>query len=126
MTDDTAAPGCRDIAVITGLLLAAAAVLVAIGLGAISREECSGLCESAGLAALYAGGPISALFGVGFGGLHLAWPLDVTFWVALGFGAARWSGPRHKSPWAVGVILIVFFLVYGLVLSQFVELDMSG
>ena len=126
MTEDTRAPGCRDIAIITGLLLVAAAVLVAIGLGAINRDSCVGLCETVGLTALYAGGPVSAIFGVAWGGVHLAWPLDVTFWVVLGFAAARWSGPRQKSPWAVGVVLIIAGLVMGLVLSQFVELDISG
>lgn len=126
MTDDTHAPGCRDIAIITGMLLVAAAALVAIGLGTINRDSCTGLCETAGLTALYAGGPVSGILGVAWGGVHLAWPLDVTFWVVLGFGAARWSSPRGKSPWAVGVVLIIAALVMGLVLSQFVELDISG
>ncbi len=126
MTTETSAPGCRDLAVITGILLAAAAALVAIGLGAINRDDCTGLCETAGLTALYAGGPLSALLGVAFGSVHLAWPLDITFWVALGFGGARWTGNRGKHParFALGVIGVA--LLYGLVLSQLVELDMSG
>lgn len=126
VTSETSAPGCRDLAVITGILVAAAIALVAIGLGAINRESCTGLCETAGLTALYAGGPLSALLGVAFGGVHLAWPLDITFWVALGFGAARWVGNRGKNPGRFALGIIGVALLYGLVLSQLVELDIPG
>lgn len=111
---------------ITGLLVATAIVLVAIGLGAINRDGCAGLCETAGLTALYAGGPLSALLGVAFGGIHLAWPLDLTFWVTAGFVAARWAGKREKAPARVALAIIGIALVYGLVLSQLVELDITG
>lgn len=126
MSTETSAPGCRDLAVITGLLLAAAITLVAIGLGVINRDDCTGLCETAGLTALYAGGPLSALLGVAFGGVHLAWPLDITFWVITGFAGARWVGNREKSPTRFAFAVIGVALLYGLVLSQLVELDMAG
>jgi hypothetical protein len=71
---------------------------------------------------LYAGGPISAAFGVVFGGVVVAWPLEVTLWVVLGFLTARWSEKRGKAVLAVDVVLILIALGYGLVLSQFVEL----
>lgn len=121
MPADTA-PGCRDTAIATTLFLVAAAALVAVGLGMINRQGCTGLCETIGLASLYAGGPISAVLGVLFGGLHLAWPLDVTFWVTAGFVIAR----RSHGVVTAAVLLILVAVVYGLVLSQFVELDLAG
>lgn len=126
MAAEANAPGCRDATIITGLLLASALTLVAIGLGAINREACTGLCETAGLTALYAGGPISAVLGVAFGGVHVAWPLDVTFWVVVGFGAAKWVSRNGRSPWGVAMSLIIIAIAYGLVLSQFVELDIRS
>ncbi len=111
---------------IIGLLVAVAVALVAIGLGAINRDECVDLCATAGLTALYAGGPLSALLGVAFGGVHLAWPLDLTFWVAIGFAGARWVGNRGKSPTRFVLVVIGVALLYGLVLSQLVELDIPG
>ena len=126
MATDTTAPGCRDTAITTSLFLVAALALVAIGLTTIGRDGCVGWCENLGLSALYAGGPISALLGVTFGGVHVAWPLDVTFWVAVGFITARWAEKRARSAVATAVVVLLLAVVYGLVLSQFVELDIPG
>jgi hypothetical protein len=126
MANDSNAPGCRETAITTGLFLVAAVALVAIGLTTIGRDACTGWCETAGLAALYAGGPVSAVLGVTFGGVHVAWPLDVTFWVAAGFITARWAEKRARSAVAAAVTVLLLAVVYGLVLSQFVELDIPG
>ncbi|HEX6946381.1 MAG TPA: hypothetical protein VF246_03440 [Acidimicrobiia bacterium] len=127
MTDDRAtAPGCRDVAVVTGILLTAATVMVAIGLSLIGRDDCTGACEVVALTSLYAGGPVSGALGVLYGGVHLAWPLDITLWVVVAFAAARWAGGRDRSPFRVAVALILVALVVGLVLSRFVELDITG
>lgn len=126
MANDSTAPGCRETAIATGLFLVAAVALVAIGLTTIGRDTCIGWCETVGLTALYGGGPVSALLGVTFGGVHVAWPLDVTFWVAAGFITARWAEKRSRSSVSAAVVVLLIALVYGLVLSQFVELDIPG
>ncbi len=122
MTKQTEAPGCRDAAIVTGFLLGFGVALFAIGLTLINRDSCAGLCETVGLAFLYAGGPVSALFGLLTDSVVVAWPLDVTLWVVLGFTVARWATNHQRAPLGVAVLVLIFFLVYGLVLSQFVEL----
>jgi hypothetical protein len=113
---------CRDAALSTGFLLAFGIVFFAAGLTMINREVCVGLCETLGLTLLYAGGPVSALFGIFSDSVIVAWPLDVIVWVVLGFGVARYASNRRIQPWGPLLALIAFFLVYGLVLSQLVEL----
>jgi hypothetical protein len=113
---------CRDAALSTGFLLAFGIVFFAVGLTMINREVCVGLCETLGLTLLYAGGPVSALFGIFSDSVIVAWPLDVIVWVVLGFGVARYASNRRIQPWGPLLALIAFFLVYGLVLSQLVEL----
>jgi len=114
--------GCRDAALSTALLLAFGIVFFAVGLTLINREQCIGPCEIVGLTLLYAGGPVSALIGIVSESVIVAWPLDVTLWVVLGFAIARVSGSREIPPWAPLVALVGLFLVYGLVLSRIVEL----
>lgn len=116
------APGCRETAFVTLILIGLAAVFMVAGLSLSGQESCTGLCETLALTMLYAGGPVSAAFGVLFGDLVLAWPLDITFWVATGFLVARWAGRRERSPIPVALLIVVAALVYGLVLSQFVEI----
>jgi hypothetical protein len=96
--------------------------MFAIGLTLINRDNCSGACEVAGLSLLYAGGPISALIGVFTDTVVIAWPLDVTLWVILGFGVARWAESHRRKPLGTALAVLLFFVAYGLVLSQFVEL----
>ena len=114
--------GCRDAALATIFLLGFGVVLFAIGLATINQEACIGVCETLGLTALYAGGPVSALFGIFTDSVSVAWPLDLILWVSLGFGVARFSQNRRVRPWGPLLTVLVFFLVYGLVLSQLVEL----
>jgi hypothetical protein len=119
----TQPPGCRDVALATVLLLGIAVVFMAVGFSLIRGGECSGICETLGLTLLYAGGPVSALFGVLFGGVVFAWPLDVTLWVGAGFYSARIAS-RHRDRGALGValLLVVAAVCYGLVLSGFVQI----
>jgi hypothetical protein len=114
--------GCRDAALSTGFLLGFGIAFFAIGLTLINREVCVGLCETLGLTLLYAGGPISAVIGVFSDHVIVAWPLDITLWVVLGFGVARLSANRGIRPLGPSLAIVVFFLLFGLVLSQFVEL----
>jgi hypothetical protein len=116
------APGCRASAITTVFLLSFGVVLFAVGLTLINQDSCSGLCETVGLTALYAGGPVSAAFGIFTDSVVIAWPLDVTLWVVLGFTVARWSENRDKPPLAVAMVVVAIALAYGLVLSQLVEL----
>ena len=113
---------CRDAALSTVFLLAFGIVFFATGLTMINRDVCTGLCETLGLTLLYAGGPISALFGIFTDSVIVAWPLDVILWVVFGFGVARYASNRRIQPWGPLVALLAFFLAYGLVLSQLVEL----
>ena len=116
------ATGCRDAAISTGLLLGLAVVFMAIGLILTNEADCVGSCETLGLTLLYAGGPISAAVGVFFGGLWVAWPLEITLWVVVGFATARWAERRSRGVLGVALIIVIVALVYGLVLSQFVEI----
>ena len=102
-----------------------ALVFMAIGLTLVNDSACSGWCETLGLTLLYAGLPISAAFGVLFGDLVVAWPLDITFWVVVAFFIARFSGNRSRSVFGPLLVAIALALAYGLVLSQFVELAIS-
>ena len=122
MVDKSESPGCRNAAIATSFLLGLAVVFMVGGLSLVTRDSCEGLCSTVGLTLLYAGGPLSALLGVVFGDLWLAWPLDVTLWVVAGFTSARWADHRSRGVLGVALLLLVLALVYGLVLSQFVEI----
>ena len=122
LPDATKAPGCRDAAVATGFLLGFGSALFAIGLTVVNQESCSSLCETLGLTSLYAGGPLSAIFGVLTDSVVAAWPLDVTLWVVLGFGVARLKANRHTPLWGAVLVVMLVAVAYGLVLSQLVEL----
>lgn len=112
--------GCRRAAIATGLLVGVALVFTAVGLTLVNRGACEGGCETLGLTLLYAGLPVSALLGVFFGGLVVAWPLDITVWVSIGFFLARRD--RDRTVAASVTLVIALALVYGLVLSRFVEM----
>lgn len=114
--------GCRDGAITTAFLLGLAIASFAIGLTMIGGDECTGACETLGLTLLYAGGPVSAVFGVLTGGVVVAWPLDILVWVLLGLGTTRLAARRGRRPLAVALAVFVLALGLGLVLSQFVEL----
>lgn len=115
-------PGCRDAALATSLLLGIGIALFASGLVLVNQEACSGTCEFVGLTMLYAGGPVSALIGVLTDTVVVAWPLEVMLWVILGFTAARWGARRDRSTWSFAIGVLALAVVYGLALSQLVEL----
>lgn len=99
-----------------------AVVLMVIGLTLVNDTSCDGACETLGFTMLYGGLPISAIFGVVFGDLVVAWPLDMTFWVVLGFLLARFADNRGRNVLGPTLIALALALIYGLVLSQFVEI----
>lgn len=104
-------------------LIGMAAVFIGVGLWLARADACTGLCETAALTFLYAGGPISAAFGVVFGELVIAWPLDITYWVVAGYVVTRWAAIKDRRPLTPTTVLVCLALTYGLVLSQLVEID---
>lgn len=116
--------GCRDAALATFVLLGIGIAFFASGLVLVNQESCTAFCEFAGLALLYAGGPISALIGVFSDSVIVAWPLEIMLWVVLGFTAARWGASPARSTWAFVVSILTIAIIYGLILSQFVELTL--
>ncbi|MCI0425225.1 MAG: hypothetical protein L0Z49_01565 [Actinobacteria bacterium] len=110
--------GCREAFFATAMLVGLGLVFMIGGLTMVRQTGCDGVCETAGLTLLYAGGPVSATFGLFFDGLVLAWPLDITLWVAIGVLVAR----RTERVWGPVMVIVLLSLAYGLVLSQLVEL----
>ena len=115
-------PGCRDAALATALLLGIGLAFLGSGLALINQPVCDGICELAGLSILYAGGPIGAMIGFLTDEIVIAWPLEVMLWVVLGFWAARRAANRNTSTWLYVISILALALVYGVVLSRFVEL----
>lgn len=97
---------------------------MAIGLAMVNNPGCTAACETTGITLLYAGLPVSGVFGFFFGDLVLAWPLDITFWVVVGFLLAGWSDRRGTRPSGAALAVVIVALIYGLVLSTFVEIAM--
>lgn len=112
---------CRPAALTAIGLLVAAAVFFAAGLGLISSEACTGPCERLGLTLLYAGGPVSALFGVIGGQVVVAWPVDIALWILLGFAAVRIAERRDTSLRATAATILVAAAAFGFAMSFLVE-----
>jgi hypothetical protein len=106
----------------TSLMLGLAIAFMLSGLAVTQRTGCDGACETLGLTLLYAGGPVSATFGIFFDELVLAWPLDITLWVVAGFSVAALAARRGRGVLAPTLALVGLSLAYGLVLSQLVEI----
>ncbi len=103
MSEKKDAQGCRETALAVAFLLGFGIVFMAIGLTLANNDSCEGLCQTLGITLLYAGGPLSALLGVIFGGLWVAWPLDVTLWVVAGFTSAKWAERGSRGGKGVGM-----------------------
>lgn len=122
MSENSDAPGCRNAAITTGLVVGFALAFMAVGLAMVNNPGCTATCETAGITFLYAGLPVSGIFGFFFGDLVLAWPLDLTFWVVVGFLLARLTDRRGLRPAGAAMAVVVVALIYGLVLSTLVEM----
>lgn len=114
--------GCRGVAISTSLLLGFAIAFMITGFTMSTGESCVGVCQTIGLTLLYAGGPISGILAVFFGGVWVAWPLEITLWVVLGFASTRVAETRGRSVALLALSLVAVAMVYGLVLSQLVEI----
>lgn len=94
---------------------------IAAGIVLISNEGCTGYCEVAGLALYAAGGPVSGLFAALAGGLVLAWPVDITLWVVLGFAAVRLSSARSIPLKRVAGWILAGAVMWGAFISSLLE-----
>lgn len=103
-------------------LLGVAAALFAVGLLLTGSDECRRACETIGLTVLYAGGPVSALFGVIGGAVVVAWPVDVITWIMLSVFVVRTAERREIPALRVAAVVVGAALVYGFILQFFVEL----
>lgn len=110
----------------TALLVGTAVVFMILGLTLVNDTGCDGACATLAPTLLYAGLPISAIFGVVSGDLVVAWPLDITFWVVIAFVVTRISEKRVRTPGVGSVIAIAVALIYGLVLSMMVEIGIPA
>lgn len=122
MSEQLEGQGCRETALVSGFLIAFALVTMAIGLVLINRSGCQGLCETTGVVLYASGLPLSAAMAFFFGDLVVAWPLDVTFWVVLGFLIAGRASRKGRGPYPTALAAVLIALVYGLVISTFVEI----
>lgn len=113
--------GCRDLTRLAAVFLLFSAVGLAAGIALISNQSCVGLCESAGLALYGAGGPVSGLFAALAGGLVLAWPVDITLWIVLAFGAIKLSGARDVPPRRVAVWILSAAILWGVFVASLLE-----
>lgn len=103
--------------------MAVCLVFIAIGIPLVTSADCLDVCRTASETVLFAGTPISAIFNMVFGGdLIVAWPLEITFWVVVGFLLARFADNRGRSVLGPVMITLGLALVYGLVLSTQVEI----
>ena len=122
MAESMEGQGCRETALVSGFLVAFALVAMAVGLVLINQPSCVGVCETSGILLYAAGLPLSAAMAFLFGDLVLAWPLDMTFWVVAGFLIVSHRSKRHRSAYPAAAAAVLVALIYGLVLSLFVEI----
>ncbi len=123
MTDETTDEGfgCRPTANAFGLLAVFVVVAATVGVSLALRPGCDGICETAGFTLYAAALPISALFAFFAGDLPLAWPLDTTFWIIAAFGIGRFAELKRMTVPAVVTRAAIIALVYGFVVSLFLE-----
>ena len=118
--------GCRP-AALSGLALIGWALVVGgVGLAMVLSEGCGVVCSEGGLALFYGAAPVSALFGVLGGGLPVAWPLDVLVWLLAGVGLTSWTARRRLDIRRLTAAAIGLALVFGVVMSRFVEVERLG
>ncbi len=122
MAKSSQAPGCRETTLATLFLVVTALVFLAVGLTLLNQANCHQACSTLGETLYAAGLPLSAALALVFGDLVVAWPLDITLWVVAGFAVATWSAKRSSSAAFISVLVTVAALIYGLVISLFVEI----
>ena len=116
-------PGCRSAAIASGILVAVCLAFIGIGIPLVTSPDGLDACRVASETTLFAGTPISAIFNMVFGGdLVVAWPLEITLWVVVGFLLARYADNRGRSVLGPVMVVLVVTLTYGLVLSTQVEI----
>ena len=118
--------GCRPAALSGFALIGWALVVGGVGLAMVLSDGCGGICSEGGLALFYSAAPVSALFGVLGGGLPVAWPLDVLVWLLLGVGLTSWTTKRPLDLRRLTAATIGVALVFGVVMSRFVEVERLG
>lgn len=123
MTETDEGIGCRYAVTVGFGLVIWAIAAGALGLTLVLNDACSDLCRSGGLSLFYAAAPVSALFGVLGGGVPIAWPLDGGVWIMAGFGITSWAARRRTSVGRLVLAVIGISLLYGIAMSQFVEID---
>ena len=113
--------GCRPTVTAFGFLAAFVLAAATAGISLALRPGCDTICETAGFTLYAAALPISSLFAFFAGDLPVAWPLDTTFWIIASFGLGKIAERRAMSVPAVVARAAVIALVYGFVISLFLE-----
>lgn len=113
--------GCRNLTRLAAAFLLFSAVGLALGITLVSNLSCTGLCETAGLALYGAGGPVSGLFAALAGGLVLAWPVDITLWIVLAFGAIKLAGARRIPLRRVAFSVLAGAVLWGVLVASLLE-----
>jgi hypothetical protein len=107
--------------------VAVCVAFIAIGIPLLRDTSCVDTCNTLAETVFFAGAPISAVFTVVVGGdLILAWPLEITLWVVVGFLLARFSDNRGRNVLGAVLLVVLLALVYGLVLSLQVEIAIDA
>lgn len=122
-TDDTLPDGfgCRPTALAFLLLAAFVVAGATIGVSLGLRTGCDAACEAVGFT-LYAGAlPVSGVFAALAGDLPVAWPLDATLWIIVSLAVGRLAERRRVGVPRMALWAIAVALVYGFVLSFFIE-----
>lgn len=113
--------GCRPAAIALAIIVAFVVVGATIGISLGLRTGCDAACEAVGFT-LYAGAlPVSGIFAAVAGDLPLAWPLDATLWIIVSLSASRVAEQRRIGVPRVALSAIGIALIYGFVLSFFIE-----
>lgn len=113
--------GCRTLVTTLGVLLVFAVASVAMGLAIALGDDVGRLGERIGFTLYGAGAPISALFAAIAGELPLAPLTDVIVWIVAAAGTTRLT-ERRGIPMARSIALVIAMaLVYGVVVSSFIE-----
>jgi hypothetical protein len=122
--------GCAPLGAAATALLLVAAVLWTAGILLEDPGRCSGWCENAAFALIFAGTPVSALVTVlgallsSEGDLVLAYPVDALIWLLIAVVHTKLSGeamPFSRRWVRTTAAIVAVALIYGAVLSLLIE-----